>query len=77
MIDAQLDLMESELSHSTYFAGPDLTGADIMMSFPVEAAATRNGLGNRPRLTAWLAALHARPAYQAALKKGGPYAYAA
>jgi len=77
MIDAQLDLMESELSHSTYFAGAELTGADIMMSFPVEAAATRNGLGNRPRLAAWLAALHARPAYQAALKKGGPYAYAA
>jgi glutathione S-transferase len=75
MIEAQLDLMESELSHSTYFAGPELTGADIMMSFPVEAAASRNGLGNRPHLTAWLAGLHARPAYQEALRKGGPYAY--
>jgi glutathione S-transferase len=75
MIETQLDLMESELSHSTYFAGPELTGADIMMSFPVEAAASRNGLGARPHLTAWLAGLHARPAYQHALQKGGPYAY--
>jgi glutathione S-transferase len=41
MIDAQLDLMEAELGHSAYFAGQDLTGADVMMSFPVEAAASR------------------------------------
>jgi len=76
MIDAQLDLMEAELGRSAYFAGPELTAADVMMSFPVEAAASRNGLGNRPKLAAWLAALHARPAYQLALQKGGPYAYA-
>jgi glutathione S-transferase len=75
MIDAQLDLMESELSQSAYFAGAEFTAADVMMSFPVEAAASRKGLGNRPKLTAWLAGLHARPAYQTALKKGGPYAY--
>jgi glutathione S-transferase len=76
MIDAQLDLMEAELTGSAYFAGPELTAADIMMSFPVEAAANRNGLGTRPKLAAWLAGIHARPAYQAALQKGGPYAYA-
>jgi glutathione S-transferase len=75
-IDAQLDLMEAELSRSAYFAGPELTAADVMMSFPVEAAASRNGLGNRPKLAGWLGALHARPAYQLALQKGGPYAYA-
>jgi glutathione S-transferase len=76
MIEAQLDLMEAELGRSAYFAGPDLTAADIMMSFPVEAAASRNGLGARPKLGAWLTGIHARPAYQAALQKGGPYAYA-
>jgi glutathione S-transferase len=47
-----------------------------MMSFPLEAASTRIGLGARPRLAAWLGRIHARPAYQAALQKGGPYAYA-
>jgi glutathione S-transferase len=47
------------------------------MSFPIEAAADRaDALNGRPRLAAFLKAIHARPAYQAALTKGGPYAYA-
>ncbi len=76
-IEAQLMLMEKELARSTWFAGEDFTAADVMMSFPVEAGATRGeGLGSRPKLTAWLAKVHARPAYQAALKRGGAYAYA-
>jgi glutathione S-transferase len=76
MIDSQLDLMEAELGKSAWFAGEEMTAADVMMSFPVEAAAARNGLGARPKLVAWLAKVHARPAYKAALEKGGPYAYA-
>ena len=37
----------------------------------------RAGLNaSRPHTIAWLAKIHARPAYQAALAKGGPYAYA-
>jgi glutathione S-transferase len=75
-IERQLDLMEAELGRSTWFAGPEITGADVVMSFPVEAAASRNGLGTRPRLTQWLKTVHARPAYQRALQEGGPYAYA-
>jgi glutathione S-transferase len=75
-LEAHLDLMEAELTRGTYFTGSTLTAADIMMSFPVEAAATRAALGARPYLTAWLGAIHARPAYQEALRKGGPYAYA-
>ena len=48
-----------------------------MMSFPLEAARARAGLGtSRPATIAWLDKVHARPAYQAALAKGGPYAYA-
>ncbi|MGO9392942.1 hypothetical protein [Rhodoblastus sp.] len=46
-----------------------------MMSFPVETAAQRAGLGGRVKLKAWLGAIHARPAYLRALDKGGPYAY--
>jgi glutathione S-transferase len=75
-ISAQLDFMEQALVHGGWFAGTDFTAADVMMSFPVEASASRAGLGNRPLLTAWLAKIHARPAYQAALKRGGPYAFA-
>ena len=75
-IEAQLKLMESELAKSGWFAGAAFTAADVMMSFPVEAAATRGGLGEAPKLTEWLARIHARPAYQAALQRGGAYAYA-
>jgi len=76
-IAAQLDLMEAELGKSAWFAGDDFTAADVMMSFPIEAASARAGLGAYPKLAAWLACIHARPACQAALKAGGPYAYAA
>lgn len=66
----------TSLENSGYFVGEALTGADIMMSFPLEAAATRADLSALPHITAFLERIHARPAYQAALEKGGPYAYA-
>ena len=73
-IKSHLDFMESELGKSPWFAGDELTGADIQMSFPAEAAAARAGLdAGRPKLMDWLARIHARPAYQRALEKGGPY----
>ncbi len=77
MIDVHLDYVESELAGRPWFAGDAMTAADIMMSFPLEAARSRGGLdGSRPRTIAWLDKVHARPAYQTALAKGGPYAYA-
>jgi glutathione S-transferase len=73
----QLDFMEAELGRSEWFAGPDFSGADIMMSFPLEAAKQRAGLdGSRPKLMAFLDRIHARPAYKKALERGGPYAFA-
>jgi len=66
---------EQELADRPYFCGADFTAADIMMSFPLEAFAAR-GTGAGPRVTAWLARIHARPAYRMALERGGPYAYA-
>ncbi len=73
----QLDFMEAELGRSEWFAGAALTGADIMMSFPLEAAAQRAGLdASRPRLMAFLKRIHARPAYKLALARGGPYSFA-
>jgi len=67
-----LDFMESTLAASKWFAGPDFSAADIQMSFPVEAAATRTGLDDRyPALQAFLDRIHARPAYGRALERGG------
>ncbi len=74
-IRLHLDFMEAELGKSTWFTGETFGAADIQMSFPIEAAAARGGLdGSRPRLMAFLARIHGRPAYQRALEKGGPYA---
>ena len=77
MAARHLDWLESELSGRDWFAGEEFSAADIMMSFPLEVARGRAGLGaERPNLIDWLERLHARPAYAAALRKGGAYAYA-
>ena len=76
-LKAHMDFWEGELSTREHFAGADFGAADIMMSFPLEAAAARAGLAQgRPRAMAWLERMHARPAYARALERGGPYAYA-
>ena len=73
-IDLHLDFVEGELAKSTWFAGNELTAADIQMSFPLEAAAARGGLdARRPRTMAFLERVHTRPAYRRALERGGPY----
>ena len=72
-----LDYMEGELGKFPWFAGTAFSAADIQMSFPIEAAASRTGLDARyPRLQDWLRRIHAHPAYQRALAMGGPYDYA-
>jgi len=73
-IKLHLDYLEAELRKNTWFAGGDFTAADIQMSFPLEAASLRGGLdANRPKLFDFLQRIHARPAYERALERGGPY----
>ncbi|HEX7988370.1 MAG TPA: glutathione S-transferase [Duganella sp.] len=73
-IEAQLTYLENELATSPWFAGAEFSAADIQMSFPLEAAAARAGLdASRPKLTDFLRRIHARPAFQRAIERGGPY----
>jgi glutathione S-transferase len=73
-IRGHLDFLEGELATRAWFSGDEFTAADIQMSFPVEAAHARGGLDqSRPKLMDWLGRIHARPAYQRALEKGGKY----
>ena len=66
------DWIERELGKSTWFAGEELTAADIQMSYPLEAHAERGDGADRPRLEAWLERVRARPAYKRAIERGGP-----
>ncbi|MFM0438097.1 glutathione S-transferase family protein [Paraburkholderia strydomiana] len=75
-VDPQLKLhfgyIEKELTKSPWFAGSEFTAADVQMSFPLEAATARGGMA-WPAVTAFLQRIHARPAYQRALERGGEY----
>ena len=66
-----LGYLESELAQRDWFAGNAFSAADVQLSYPLEAAQQRAGLNaaDHPRLTAWLARIHARPAYQRALAR--------
>ena len=80
-IDPQLathfDFMEHALTKGGWFVGETFSAADIMMSFPLEAASSRGlDAARYPHIGHFLNAIRARPAYQAALARGGDYAYA-
>ena len=75
-IATHLTHIDTELTKHEWFAGKDFSAADIMMSFPLEAASVRANAKTKPMIKAFLEKIHARPAYQIALKKGGPYDYA-
>jgi len=69
-----LDFLEAELARSEWFAGDELTAADLQMSFVVQAAAAYGGLDEtRPRLMAFQQKIEARPAWARSVERGGPY----
>lgn len=75
-IKLNLEYLEGVLQKSEWFCGEQMTGADIMMSFPIEAAAVRTDLkANYPALSAFHQRIRTRPAYQRGIEKGGAYAY--
>ena len=65
-----LAYMENAGSPGRFFVGNTLTGADIQMLFVLEAA---GALEPYPMLMDYRERMQARPAYQRALEKGGPY----
>ncbi|MEG1453124.1 glutathione S-transferase [Brevundimonas sp.] len=79
-IDPQLkthfDFIEASLTKGGWFLGSGFSAADIMMSFPLEAAASRgHNASLYPATRHYLSAIHARPTYRRALERGGTYAY--
>jgi glutathione S-transferase len=72
-IAKHLSYIEGALEGREFLIGEHLTGADVQISFVLEAAAAGDRLKDHPALTRYLDRLHARPAYLRALEKGGPY----
>ena len=71
-----LGYVDGALKGRDFFVGASLTGADVQMSFVAEMAKVFDKLGPYPNLAAWLTRMHARPAFQRAIAKGGPYRFA-
>ncbi len=71
---AQYDFLEKALAHAPWLAGDEITAADIIMSFPVEAFSARGKSDGYPNIAAYLMRFQARPAFRRALERGGPYA---
>ncbi|TDN52559.1 glutathione S-transferase family protein [Scandinavium goeteborgense] len=64
--------IESHLAQNTWFAGEQLSMADIQMSYPAMALLARGEKGTMPNLTAWTKRVENRPAWQRAIQQGGP-----
>ena len=72
-IKLHLDYMENEISKTGWFVGNDFSAADIILSYPIEAASERGGLNKHPNLERFLKKVKERPAYKRAIEKGGPF----
>jgi len=69
-----LGYVEQSLEGVQYLVGDEFSAADVQMSFVGEVAGAFGLRSGFPNLDAWVGRLHARPAYQAAIDRGGPYA---
>jgi glutathione S-transferase len=69
-----MEFLEGELEGRQWLAGDEPTAADVQMSFPLEALIARAGaVASHPRISTYVERIHARPAWQRARERGGPY----
>src|SRR3979490_3120802 len=68
--------VDGALNGKEFFVGNSLTAADIQRSFVGDMARVFDKLAPYPNLKAWLARMHARPAFQRSIEKGGAYRFA-
>jgi glutathione S-transferase len=72
-MDNHLSYVNGALEGRDWLMGKDLTGADIQMSFVGEVGRAMGQADKHPNIKGWVERFQARPAYIAALEKGGPY----
>ncbi|MBO6526367.1 glutathione S-transferase [Erythrobacter sp.] len=71
--EAHVKFAEDNISDDLHFVGNDWSAADVMMSFPAEIAVMQGYGEKAPKLAKFVEAIHARPAWQRARERGGPY----
>jgi glutathione S-transferase len=71
--EAHVKFAEDSISDDLHFVGNDWSAADVMMSFPAEIAVMQGYGEKAPKLAKFVEAIHARPAWQRARERGGPY----
>lgn len=76
-LTTHFDYIETRLQDRQWLVGDQLSAADIMMIFPLEAGLSRLlTADSHPNISSYTSRLHERKAYQRALECGGDYAYA-
>lgn len=74
-LEANFAFIEDQLKTSPaggeFFAGKELTGADVMLIFPLEAAIAGKIMDSQkyPTVAKWVERIHERPAYKAAIAR--------
>lgn len=73
-LDGAMDQVEARLGEADFLAGVELTAADVMMVFSLTTMRIFMplDLAPYPNILAYLRRIGARPAYQAAMRKGDP-----
>jgi glutathione S-transferase len=71
-----LGYTDRALQGREFFVGQSLSGADIQMIFVAEMAKVFDRLAPYGNLSGWLSRMHARPAFQRSIEKGGAYRFA-
>ena len=74
-LNRHLGYLDRSLEGVDWFVGNTFSGADVQLSFAVEIAPLLHTLEPFPNLAGFRDRIHARPAYQRALAKGGEYAF--
>jgi len=74
-IENHFGWLDRELGDADWFVGGEFSAADIQLSFAIQAARLLHGLEKLTSLARFLERAQARPAYQRALERGGPYAF--
>ncbi len=72
-LDNHLGFMNRALEKGEWFVDNEFSAADIQLSFVPQIGKLLYDLDAFPELDAFLTRIHARPAYQRALERGGPY----